>query len=74
MQAMRQIIDFKGRDLNIHVPDAFSDQTVEVIILSGFHDLSAARRIATPHLDGLLRTPVPTKDFTPLSRDECHAR
>ena len=74
MQAIRQIIDLKGHDLQIHVPDAFSDQTVEVIVLSVRQDPAGEDRRATPTMERLLREPIPAKDFKPLSRDECHAR
>jgi hypothetical protein len=74
MQAIRQIIDLKGRDLQMLVPDAFSNQTVEVTILSAPPRPAGARRRRTPTMERLLRRPIPAKDFTPLSRDECHAR
>lgn len=33
MQAFRQIVDVKGHSLNIHLPDDFKADKVEVIIL-----------------------------------------
>jgi len=74
MQAIRQIIDLKGRDLQMLVPDAFSDQTVEVIVLSVRQDTAGEDIRATPTIKRLLRKPIPAKDSKPLSRDECHAR
>jgi len=74
MQAIRQIIDLKGHDLQIHVPDAFSDQTVEVIVLSVRQGPAGEDVSATPTMKRLLRTPMPAKDFKPLGRNECHAR
>ena len=74
MQAIRQIVDLKGCDLQIHVPDAFSDQTVEVIVLSVRQGQAEPDVGATPTMNRLLRRPVPAKDPKPLTRDECHAR
>ena len=74
MQAIRQIVDLKGRDLQIHVPDAFSNQTVEVIVLSVRQGQAGPDVGATPTMNRLLRKPIPAKDFRPLARDECHAR
>ena len=74
MQAIREIIDLKGCDLQMHVPDAFSNQTVEVIVLSVRQDPTEEDRSATPTMERLLRKPIPAKGFKPLNRDECHAR
>ncbi len=74
MQAIRQMIDLKGHELRIHVPDAFSDQTVEVIILSVRQDPAGKDPRMTPTMERLLREPILARDFKPLSRDECHAR
>jgi hypothetical protein len=74
MQTIRQIVNLKGRDLQIHVPDAFPNQTVEVVVRSVRPGQAGRETGTTPTMTRLLRKPVPARNLKPLTRDECHAR
>ena len=72
-------IEFQARvkDGSIEIPSRYRDRlgrTVRVIILRE-HSSRAQGEGKSPNLiDQLLETPLKLKGFTPLSRDEIHAR
>ena len=63
MNALRQIIDQKGQDLHIHLPDEFADQRLEVLIVPSVDaaDEKAPQRQASmiKETAGLLKGQLP---------------